>query len=115
MRSGTWKDTHHKGDKPMAETFDYTNLFDVKNYLRVDHEADDAYIRQLITAADVFIKAYTDDLETLPEDLQQAVLLMISHWYDQRSIIDNSKARQTGQEMAFTLSALLANHKVQGF
>ena len=94
--------------------FDYSNLADVKNYLRVDHDQDDDYITQLIAAADAFIKSYTS-LETLPGDLQQAVLLMISHWYDNREVVSTSRASKAGIEMAFTVSAILANYKEQGF
>ena len=90
-------------------------LSEAKGYLRIDHNEDDAKVQSILDAAESYIrslcKPYLNESEqwdTLPPELQQAVLILASHWYDNRGII--SQGRHLS-ELPFSVSALVANHR----
>ena len=58
----------------------------IKKYLRIDFDGDDAYIGDLVTLSKNFIKEQTG-VEYNANDFvyNQAVLLMVAHFYDNRS------------------------------
>ena len=59
---------------------------DVKSHLRIDDDAEDAYLQGLIRQAQAVAEDYcrvTFDDEA-PEPVRLAVLLMISHYYENR-------------------------------
>lgn len=58
----------------------------IKKYLRIDFDGDDAYIADLVTLSKNFIKEQTG-VEYSANDFvyNQAVLLMVAHFYDNRS------------------------------
>jgi uncharacterized phage protein (predicted DNA packaging) len=92
-------------------------LSDVKAYLRVDHDEDDNSIRDLLTAAETYLRRlcqpWVDDssdeiiLDELPVDFQMAVKLLVAHWYDTRRVTDHKHHA----EIPFSVSALIANFR----
>ena len=58
----------------------------IKKYLRIDFDGDDAYLEDLLTLSKDFIKEQTG-VEYSASDAvyNQAVLLMIAHFYDNRT------------------------------
>ena len=63
-------------------TLDY-----VKEFLRVDHDAEDGYISVLLLLSKELCENYLRcDIPTpLPETVKQAQLLIIAHFYDNRN------------------------------
>lgn len=95
------------------------NLDQVKAFLRVEHNLDDDYISSLITVAREYVETYQgrliaervaeDESEEVPEyeipksyELQ-AMLLLISHYYDNRQAI----TAQNMSEIPYTITRLL--------
>lgn len=62
-------------------------LDDVKEYLRIDHDAEDGYISVLLLLSKEVCENYLrgDLPEEPPESITQAQLLVISHFYENRS------------------------------
>ena len=62
---------------------------DAKAHLRIDHDEEDAYIDGLIAKAQAVAEDYcrVSFSDQAPEPVRLAVLLMISHYYENR---DNS-------------------------
>lgn len=64
------------------------NLEYVKKYLRIDFNNDDAYLGDLITLSKDFIKQQTGvEYNAADTVYNQAVLLMVAHFYDNRTPI----------------------------
>ena len=62
------------------------SLDDVKEFLRIDHTAEDGYISVLLLLAKEMCENYLRSPlpEALPESIRQAMLLIISHFYEHR-------------------------------
>ena len=91
------------------------DLVEAKAYLRVDHDEDNNNIMFLLSAAEKYIRDLCKpfvDAEgvnvNLPVDLQQAVLLLCSHWYDNRGVLGKSGFLS---EVPYAVSCLVANHR----
>ena len=86
-------------------------LTEAKNHLRGLNDDEDAYIETLITAARQYAENYqnrvyveyatgtgenavTVEAEAMPELEKCACLLMIGHWYENRSAVSSEKAMQ---------------------
>lgn len=62
-----------------------------------DFNQDDVYLQHLLDAATETVITYTnrereelvDDGENLPKMLQQAVLMLAAHWYNQRESVSS--------------------------
>lgn len=76
------------------------SLDEVKNYLRVDLEDDDALIQSFMTAAEMYLKnatgkeyPQTDERgEKIPYELEKVYLnLLIAYWYENRSAAPRNK------------------------
>lgn len=63
-------------------TLDY-----VKEFLRIDHTEEDGYISVLLILAKELCENYLrkDIIEPMPETVKQAQLLIISHFYENRT------------------------------
>jgi len=57
-----------------------------------------------------FICGYGDTADSVPVKVKQAIKLLISHWYEQRTPI--SETGQAPSEIAFTVSALLWQDRI---
>ena len=62
-------------------------LDEVKEFLRIDHNEEDGYISVLLLLAKELCENYMrkDIIEPMPESVRQAQLLVISHFYENRS------------------------------
>jgi uncharacterized phage protein (predicted DNA packaging) len=82
----------------------------VKNYLKIDYDADDQLISTMIVAAQNFIQAYLnkkfEDFEVIPDEFTIAALAIIAHWYENRQIqsLDSTK---NVSELQYVFSGLL--------
>ena len=93
-----------------------SELHQIKDYLRVDHDRDDFVIERLYAAAQAYVFNLCEDFvdeagdpTDPPEDVKQAILFLVSHWYDSRGVIYTGRAR--GDEIPFTVSALLSSYR----
>lgn len=86
-------------------------LEEVKNYLRVDLEEDDALIQGLITAAESYLKNATgkeypktdEQGQEIPYELEKIYLnLLIAYWYENRSASPRNKSLSGGVPDEFT-------------
>jgi len=59
----------------------------VKEFMRIDHSEEDGYLSVLLILAKEFCENYlrSDLPEPLPETVKQAEMLVISHFYENRS------------------------------
>ncbi len=96
----------------MTATVDLTL---VKEYLRIDHNNEDNSLQKLLDAAETYIRGlcveYVDTdgaWDTLPDDLQTAVLLLTAHFYDHRTVF---VSKQSVSELPFSISALIASYR----
>lgn len=63
-------------------------LNEIKLYLRIDGEEEDALLSSLIIAANEYIKNATrPDVDETSELYKTAVKLLISHWYENRGAV----------------------------
>jgi len=87
---------------PVAEPL---TLDEAKAFLRVEHDDDDDVIAALIAAArrHVEITARCALASDVPDDLRQAIRLLLAHWYDHRAATDAVPAR---------VSALIAPYRM---
>ena len=62
------------------------DLKKVKEYLRIDYEEDDEFIRSLITASKIYLENACG--EFLSNELTElAQLILIEHWNDNRTLV----------------------------
>ena len=61
-------------------------LCEVKAHLRIDHDAEDAYLESLIRQAQAVAEDFcrTAFAEFVPEPVRLAVLLFVSYYYENR-------------------------------
>lgn len=59
-------------------------LQEVKDYLRIDSNDDDALLQSLIVSSDQYLKNAGCDSSENPELYATAQKLLISHWYENR-------------------------------
>lgn len=84
---------------------------DIKKYLRITHNADDAYIESLLSVAKQFIKEQTGVEYTESDKVyEQGCLFLVAHLYDNRSPI-TEKAVNT---VPYTLDAIIRHIKIRG-
>ena len=90
----------------------------LKQHVRADDFSDDDnYLKHLIGAAEEFVRTSTnrtdEDLKVLgggedwPKPLQQAVLLIAGHWYNQREAVSGVQMA----EVPYTLQALVKPYR----
>ena len=83
----------------------------VKKYLRIDFDCDDGYIDDLIQMSKDFIKEQTG-VEYNESDTvyTQALLLMIAHFYDNRTPVSEKAV----SEIPFSLGCMLKHIGMRG-
>lgn len=86
-------------------------LADAKAHLRITFAADDAYITGIIEAAEDYIARTGVEFSTpLPAAIRHAVLLTVSHFYNNREAV----TAETLNAMPFGVNALLQPYREQG-
>lgn len=79
-------------------------LEEVKNFLRVDSDEDDALILSLITTGKVLvediIRKPLTEFENIPEPINHAVLIIVGTLYEERQV---SKSDKEGLSLKDTL------------
>lgn len=85
----------------------------VKHQCRIDHDDEDDLLMRYLNAALIHASNYIDGLldESNPV-VQQAVLLLVGHWYDNREAVNNDY--QTPQSISFGFEALLQPYRNLG-
>ena len=79
-------------------------LEDIKLYMRVDTDADDALITGLIAAAQQYLHETTGLVYDDTNNLHQLVCkLLVAHWYEHREIVGDEK------EVPYTATRLLTH------
>lgn len=70
-------------------------LSEAKDHLRVDHDDDDLLIDRCIQAAVNHLESIDVDMsgEPLPAALHQAILLLVGHFYENRSATSAEQLR----------------------
>lgn len=88
-----------------------------KKYLNIDENFtdDDEFIELCLVSAKSYIQSYLNwgnlyEVENLPTELTIAALLLMSHFYEQRKIVDSNT-----KEVTMTLSSILNLHKSYSF
>ena len=70
-------------------------LQEVKNFLRIDCDEDDALLSSLIITSRILvediIRSPIIEIETLPEPIKQAMLILIATLYEERQVSNNQK------------------------
>lgn len=98
-----------------------TKLELLKKHVRADDfSSDDEYLTQLLNAAEEYVVMATNRTtgellemgggEALPVSLQQAVLLIAGHWYNQREAVSGVQMA----EVPYTLQALVKPYRKLG-
>ena len=93
----------------------------LKQHVRADDFSDDdQYLAHLLDAAEQYVSTATNrsskellelgDGENLPATLQQAVLLIAGHWYNQREAVSGVQMA----EVPYTLQALVKPYRKLG-
>lgn len=79
-------------------------LEEVKNFLRVDSDEDDALILSLIATGKVLVEEIIrkplTEFENIPEPINQAVLIIVGTLYEERQV---SKSDKEGLSLKDTL------------
>lgn len=83
-------------------------LSELKNYLRIDHDLDDALIETLQDVAEKYIYGAIEVTATDDERFDYAVTLLVSSWYENRV----ATTTQALQEIPFGVTALI--HQLRG-
>ncbi len=82
-------------------------LSEVKNFLRVDDEEDDALITSLIITAkaliEEIIRRKLEEYDTIPEPIKQAGLILVGTLYEERQV---SKSDKEGVSMKDTIDLI---------
>lgn len=93
------------------------SLEDIKLYLRVDDDAEDALITTQLSAAESYIKGKISKTQRLSEGeplpieddplYQQCVKLMVAHWYENRAV--EAIGTKSVSKIGFTVDALIVH------
>lgn len=81
------------------------SLDEVKVYLRVDGDSEDALITSFICTAqemcEGILRYPLDDLEVVPESIKQAICYGVACFYEQREKIDTSDVLDVMKRLLF--------------
>ena len=86
-------------------------LSDIKKYLRINHNLDDDFIKNLVETSKAFIKEQTG-VEHVAGDkvYEQAILFHVAHLYDNRSSVTDKATN----EIPYTSDAIIRRIKIRG-
>ena len=85
----------------------------IKAHCAIDNDNDDDLLSRQLEAAQLAVTADTAadtavSFDTAPADLQQAMLMLVSHWYENR---DSVVVGATAQNVPFGYWDLLKSHR----
>ena len=90
----------------MAKKLSEIDLYDCKNFLRVDFNEDDLFIEMALDSAKSYVCHYckrsAEDLDEIPE-VCMAVLVLMAHFYDNRSLETDTET------LNYTISKMLGS------
>lgn len=66
------------------------DIQEIKLFLRIEHDAEDEFIKSLKLASEIYLKNAGCDEDYGNELYKYTIKLLISHWYDNRCLIGNS-------------------------
>lgn len=84
------------------------DLAEIKNYLRIDHSLDDVLIDTFKNAAESYIYSSIEKQEVDDKRFDLAVLLLIGHFYNNRSATTNENI----QNLPLGVTSLI--HQLRG-
>lgn len=91
----------------MAKKMSEIDLFDCKDFLRIDFDEDDFFIEMALDCAKSYVCNYckrsAEDLDEIPE-VCMAVLILMAHFYDNRSLETDTET------LNYTIGKLLGTH-----
>lgn len=92
----------------MAKKLSEIDIFDCKDFLRVDFDDDDFFIEMALDCAKSYICNYCkrtiEDLDNIPE-VCMAALIITAHFYDNRSLETDN------ENINYTIDKILGCHK----
>lgn len=90
--------------------FNSVDLPFIKEYLRIeeDYTDEDVFLRTCLAAGKSYIKNYLGDIEEIPTEATIALLALISHWYNLRSITNEG---ETKRELPYVFEGLLSQSR----
>lgn len=87
---------------------------EVKSFLRIEGEEDDAIVATLIAAAEAYALRYTGEFleegEEYPDDFKLAVLMLVGTYFNNRESVLVGKS---AQEMPFGVREILKGLRMQ--
>lgn len=87
------------------------SLEEVKEWLRVDHDEDDASIEHLIKASEQYLRNATGkEFDDSNELAKQFCLFLISDWYENRQL----KGEKVGERVRTIISSMLVQLQYGG-
>ena len=87
------------------------DLNEVKSFLRVDGDYDDATIEGLASAAEVFLANGGVPADAANELYKLSIKLLVAHWYENREVL--SSATNVQNEIPFGLRSMILQLKYQ--
>lgn len=94
-------------------------LEEVKNFLRVDSDEDDALILSLITTGKVLvediIRKPLTEFENIPEPINQAVLIIVGTLYEERQVSKSDKEGLTLKDTLDLVRRMLFAYRQEKF
>jgi len=86
-------------------------LSDIKSYLRINHNIDDAFLLSLVETSKAFIKEQTGvEYKDGDKVYEQGILFHVAHLYDNRSAVTEKAVN----EVPYTLDAIIRHIKIRG-
>lgn len=89
----------------------------VKNYLKVDFTEDDELINMLIDISKGYVETEIgkklSDFEEIPKQIELAMLLLISYWYEERTAMSVVKNKTLSTEVKYGVSSILNPFKIR--
>ncbi|MYL41821.1 head-tail connector protein [Virgibacillus salexigens] len=84
------------------------DIQEIKEYLRIEHDEDDAMLTKLEIRASSYIKNGVGKIDTENELYKQAVTVLVGHWYDNREL---SRIGNNSYNIPYSFEAIIQQLK----